>query len=178
MKKLLLLSGPFHVGKTTVANELCNRLGFTKVSSGDYLRGIAKMRGMTNERIQLQKIGDQLDIETDYKWIVSEVSAKEIERQTKVEFWLFDSVRKHRQVEHFRAAYNDFVCHVHLTCPEATLRKRYSEGEIGGNSYDDAILHPNEVEARSLQTIADLVIDTSDRAGSDIANLILQNWRA
>lgn len=170
--RIVLLSGPFKVGKTTLTGELIESFGFRKISSSGYLRqlvpGIELMDEAASRR-PLQEKGDQLDIETDYNWVVDPVAVNAIANFSENENWLFDAVRKPRQVEHFRARFSNAVTHVHLTAPEATLKAR---SQLTDAEYSRDISHPNEIAARSLDKIADLVVDTSLCTPQQIARLI------
>jgi adenylosuccinate synthase len=160
---LLLLSGPTAVGKSTIAKELINSYRFKTVRTGLYLTELARTRNLGTSRTDLQLIGDALDIETDYQWVV-DVSAAAIGASFDRGNWIFDCVRKQRQVEHFRERYGRFVLHVYLTADESVLNERYNRrillgDEYNGNTpYEIAGLHPNEIAARQLIGMADLAI--------------------
>lgn len=165
MKAIVLLSGPIAVGKSSIAVALQDHHGFSRISSSGYLKGLAAKQGLGNERPILQRLGDDLDVLTDYRWLIDEVAKSTIQSRPEVSRWLLDSVRKQRQVEHFREQFGASVLHVHLTAPEDILRQRYeSRAASAGNNqeatpYELAIGHPNEIAARQLIRIADHVAD-------------------
>lgn len=176
VQRLILLSGAVGAGKTSIANTLIAQFEFKKIGSSDYLLSLippAELKEGDERRRQLQELGDHLDHTTDYRWIVDPVATGAIARAPLVSNWLVDAVRKKRQVEHFRELLGSNLRHIHLTAPEAVLRARYTER--GGN-YDEAIAHSNEVNARSLITIADDVIHTTEASPHDIAEHILRFW--
>lgn len=163
---ILLLSGPVAVGKSTLASHLVGDHGFRTIRSGKYLQALALQAGSDTSRVALQRLGDNLDEQTDYAWLINDVAAPQIDGAPEQARWLLDSVRKERQVEHFRRRFAGDVLHVHLTAAEDVLRTRYgarlaagAEYE-GGTPYEDAVEHPNEVASRGLINIADLVVDT------------------
>lgn len=165
---ILLLSGPVAAGKSTLASQLVNNYAFRTIRSGKYLQALALQAGSGSSRVELQRLGDDLDEQTDYAWLVNDVAAPQIDGAPEQALWLLDSVRKERQVEHFRSRFAGDLLHVHLSAPEGVLRTRYgarlaagAEYE-GGTPYEDAIKHPNEVASRGLVNIANLVVDTSD----------------
>jgi hypothetical protein len=165
---ILLLSGPVAVGKSTLASHLVGEHGFRTIRSGKYLQTLALQAGSDTSRVALQHLGDNLDERTDYAWLINDVAAPQIDGTPEQARWLLDSVRKKRQVEHFRSRFAGDVLHVHLTAAENVLRVRYrarlaagSEYE-GGTPYEDAVKHPNEAASRGLVNIADLVVDTGD----------------
>lgn len=160
---VLLLSGPVAVGKSTLATQLVEDHGFRTLRSGNHLRSVATQLGADTTRRTLQELGDTLDLRTDYLWLIDDVASPQIEAAPGHARWLLDSVRKERQVEHFRSRF-PHVVHVHLTATEEVLRARYDArlaagGEYeGGTPYDAAIGHPNEVASRGLVRIADHVV--------------------
>lgn len=165
---ILLLSGPVAVGKSTFGRELVDHHGFRTIRTGNYLQALAQESGSDSSRIGLQYLGDALDERTDFAWLVNDVAAPQIDSTRQHARWLLDSVRKARQIEHFRGRFSSDVLHVHLTAPEDVLRARYEArlaagGEYtGGTPYTEAITSPNEAASRALIKIADLVIDTND----------------
>lgn len=173
---VLLLSGPIGVGKTTVSDALVEA-GFSKIRSGKYLESRAQASGRSCDRTSLQQLGDELDAETDYRWLIDAVAVPTIEAAKGSHLWLVDAVRKRRQVEHFRSRFGASVRHLHLIAPESVLKERYDAriaagGEYAGNtSYDIAARHPNEVAARALVEIADVVCDMTELAAADIVKL-------
>ncbi|AVR08429.1 hypothetical protein GNZ25_27275 [Burkholderia thailandensis] len=178
MKRLLLLSGAMRAGKSSVAHALKENYSFSGISSGGYLRTCGKPDAVLNLRSWLQETGDQLDIETDFAWVVDSVAVPAIAASPSVENWLFDAVRKPRQIEHFRARFGQIVRHVHLSASEDILRERYAVGAApsGAAAYVTAITHANEIAARSLGTIADEIFDTTTVTANDIAAQIIDAW--
>jgi len=178
MPTVVLFSGPIAVGKSSVARELLERFSFDRVSTGTYLSQLAQQRGTAVSRTSLQEIGDRLDEESDYRWVIDNVAVSTIASKPNVTHWLLDSVRKHRQVHHFRHHYGSSIAHVHLTASETILEARYNArliagGEYAGNTpYSVAIQHPNEISSRSLIDVADLVINVEGRSSNDIATEI------
>jgi cytidylate kinase len=176
----VLLSGPVAGGKSAVARELVERHGFQSIRSGAYLASLASRRGLGTSRTILQRLGDELDQETDYRWLIDDVAVPALETTSDRSHWLLDSVRKRRQVEHFRARFQRSVLHAHLTAPEQILRARYvsrmaAGAEYTGNTaYETAIAHPNEISARSLIDIADIVLDASVMSARDAATAIVE----
>ena len=165
---VLLLSGPVAVGKSTLATQLVEGHGFRTLRSGNHLRSLATQLGTDPNRRALQELGDALDLRTDYLWLVDDMALPQIEAAPGHARWLLDSVRKERQIEHFRSRF-PYVVHVHLIATEEVLRARYGArlaagGQYeGGTPYDVAFGHPNEVASRGLIRIADYVVgSTSD----------------
>jgi hypothetical protein len=179
MPLLLLISGPVAVGKSAIACELVDRHGFQIIRSGAYLAELAARDGRQASRVALQQLGDALDEQTDYRWLIDDVTGVALHANPDHMRWLLDCVRKKRQVEHFRTRFNKSVVHVHLTAMEPILRDRYmrrlSAGAeyIGDTAYEAAIAHPNEICARALIAIADFVLDVSQVLPPEAAAKIL-----
>jgi adenylosuccinate synthase len=182
METILLLSGPIAVGKSTLAATLIGQHGFHPLKSSHYLRDVCRDREIQGSRASLQDLGDRLDIETDYRWLVDAVARPQLEATPSQSRWLIDSVRKERQIEHFRAAFGGRIRHLHVWAPEDVLRQRYQlrfeagEHAEGGTSYEEAISHSNETSARGLKEVADLAanlarFDTSTLASAVVAAL-------
>lgn len=172
MEMLVLLSGPIAVGKTSVRQELLAAHGFEHVRSSAYLKELAQTEGRTS----LQDLGDRLDEETDYRWLLDSVARPGFMALPGQQRWLVDAVRKKRQVEHFRDAYGPLVLHVHLTAPEEILKQRYaSRLSTSGDQpeYAIAIEHENETASRRLIDIADLVLDANLLTPQGLAQLIV-----
>ncbi|HET7160176.1 MAG TPA: AAA family ATPase [Burkholderiales bacterium] len=171
IEMLVLLSGPVAVGKTTLRQALMATHQFDYVRSSGYLKQIAAQRSLKGERTGLQDLGDDLDRLTDYRWLLDEVARPGFAASPDQRRWLIDAVRKHRQVEHLRAAYGDAILHVHLHASEAVLRQRYAARD-DVTPYDVAVQHDNEIASRSLVGIADLVIDMGATPVEQAAQLV------
>jgi AAA domain len=172
--RIVLLSGPFKVGKSTVTGELVKEYGFRKISSSDYLRTLTPSLSQLDDaqvRLLLQEKGDDLDTQTDYLWVVDPVAASAIKQMPENSDWLIDAVRKRRQVEHFRAQFGAAVAHFHLVAPDAILKARSG---LSDEAYELAINHSNEINSRALKDIADRVFDTSLQSPQQIAELIVK----
>ena len=178
VKRLILLSGPLAVGKTTLRERLLTEHGFEYVRSSQYLMEKARREGLPMDRRGLQELGDRLDRDTDYHWVVDDVAKPSMAALPSQDDWLVDAVRKVRQVEHFRNMAAATVRHVHLTAPDTVLRERYELRRLQGSGkdsvpYEDAIAHDNEKKARSLIGIADLVLDMSEMSVEEAVERIL-----
>jgi cytidylate kinase len=180
MEMLLLFSGPIAVGKSEIAKVLINNHQFRSLGSGAYLRNYANSRGLESNRAALQRLGDSLDDETDYRWIVDDIATPNIKAHPEQAFWLMDSVRKERQVRHFKDAFGINVLHTHFTAREDVLEKRYSErlsagNEYGGNTpYSVAAKSQNEISSRGLREIADVILDLTKASPEEAAEAILK----
>lgn len=176
-QRILLVSGPVAVGKTSVIRFLTERYGFKKLSSGNYLYELAKRERLGVGRLDLVNLGDQLDDKTAYRWVVSEVAVPALQEYPDQRAWVFDSVRKKVQVEHFRKEFDERVFHVHLTAPDEVLRERVSARgrEADENAeFDQVIATANEQEARSLENMADHLEGNHSQSAEQTARLIAE----
>lgn len=178
-QRIIIVSGPIGVGKSSIVADLIERFSFRKLSSGAYLNSLAEQLGQAPTRLNLVQLGDQLDDDTDYRWVVDKVAVPTIRNSPDNERWVFDSVRKRSQVAHFNAEFPGQVCHIHFSAKEETLKNRYCarsrESDIA-TSYETAIDTNNEREARSLQEIADIVIETGGREACEISVLAFEEY--
>lgn len=164
---ILLFSGPAAAGKSSICLLLEEQQQFVPIKSSIYLRSIVEKSGDQVTRDVLQQTGDRLDTQTDYNWLIESVAKPQMATRPEHDRWYVDSVRKREQIGRFVVAFPGQIFHVHVTAPDDILRSRLlqrSTTDRGANyekSFDEHILHPNEIAARSLGDIADLVIDTS-----------------
>jgi adenylosuccinate synthase len=125
--------------------------------------------------------GDRLDDETDFKWLIDNVAVPAITANKDNDWWLLDSVRKKRQVDHFRDRFGKWVFHVHLVARESIVEERYSRRliaghEMGNVSYATTIAHANERSSRSLVDIADFIVDLGSASSEAAASSIVKKW--
>jgi dephospho-CoA kinase len=57
---VIALSSRIGAGKSTIARALAERLGWPRVSFGDYVREVARNQGMEESRTVLQEVGESL----------------------------------------------------------------------------------------------------------------------
>lgn len=178
-QRLIICSGPIAVGKSSVIGHLTEKHDFRMIRSGAYLTEVAAQRGIDPTRLRLVELGDQLDLETDYRWVVDHVAIPSMNEAPAQRYWIFDSARKRKQVRHFKEALPDSVCHIHFTAPDEILTSRYESRNRKGDNlteYQRAIDTDNEREARSLVEIADCVIDTSEHSAVYVAGRALEEF--
>lgn len=176
---ILLISGPAGVGKTSITDVLEKSFNYQPLKSSKYLREIANKKNIPITRENLQLIGDQLDDKTDFQWIVEEVAKPQILIKSSNINWLLDSVRKKKQVSHFRSEIGWKIFHMHITASGETIKTRFSKRLLEQDNleyeqcYEKLIKHPNEIESRSLGKIADGVLHYEDITPSEAAQKII-----
>ena len=177
---IILLSGPAAVGKTTICQRLIEAHDFRLIKSSDHLRSIANQMGVEISRESLQSIGDDLDAETDYLWLVEQVAIPQMQKRPEHGRWIIDSVRKGRQVEHFRKKLSDGAKHIHIGAREDVVRERFEmrRADAGFGQYErtysEHISHPNEISSRGLREVADFVLDYSEIGAGEACAQILK----
>ena len=123
---ILLFSGPAAVGKSTACSVLEKFHGFIPIKSSSYLRDAARTNSREITRASLQEIGDQLDVDTDFKWLIEAVAKPQMSLMPNQQLWFVDSVRKMKQVQHFKNIFGSQVTHVHITASEELLKCRFT----------------------------------------------------
>ncbi len=176
---ILLFSGPAGVGKTSITEVMEKCHGFKLLKSSLHLREIAIEKQIPISRKALQTIGDDLDIETNFQWIVDKVAIPQISRTMHHGRWLLDSIRKREQIAHFKKLEKFKVFHVHITASEGTIKTRFYERNLKGEEnqyekpYEELLQHPNEISSRQLDKFADFVLLYEKMTPAQAAEVIL-----
>ena len=174
---IVLFSGPIAVGKSTVSSILENQHGYERIRTSRYLKSLLLSSHKQPSRTELQNCGDDLDIKTDYNWVIDDVFLPALSQSPSQQKWLFDSVRKPQQISNFKQKFGAQVIHFHLTASEALLIQRYTDHESNSNnevSYMTATSHENEVISRSLIALADYVIEVDKLTSEEIVKEIIK----
>lgn len=175
-KIILVLSGEICTGKSTISDKLEKEFGFLHCKTRDGLNYLAEKKyvGASQDRDFLQKFGEELDNEGGGKWVLDyfqEIYEKDFATNN---FYVVDSARILKQIQHMRNAYSYFVYHVHLTGSPAELERRfYERGDIKSlpedeqkSKYKRYKANATEAQVNSMASEADLVIDT-DRCNDE-----------
>lgn len=176
MPKIVALSGPVGVGKSSFANALAPRHTIKRVSTRQL---IITRKNTPEERGALQAAGDQLDSETGGAWVADGASeaAQDCTDDTII---IMDSVRIEPQLEQLRERFGKAnVRHVHLTAPDAVLEKRYLERPAAFKEFDTyAALKksPTEAAIEQLAAVADVVVDASKSSPQSLAAYAMAGW--
>ena len=166
---VVALSGPIRAGKSTLAQQMQERLDARVVKTKELIGHQVKLS--SRARSNLQRAGDKLDRETDGAWVaraLADVLASDGDHEP--QYVVIDAVRIAPQIDHLRKAFPTLI-HVHLEANDAELEKRYA-AEVGTvtelESY--AALRKNRTERKigGLAKIADVVIETDRATAEDV----------
>ncbi len=70
MAQIVILTGRTCNGKSTLAMLLREEYGFEIFDTSERLQREARKRSRRRDRLTLQKLGDALDKETNFKWVL------------------------------------------------------------------------------------------------------------
>ena len=159
MSTVIGVSGRMNSGKTTLTNELAKKLDCKVVSFGDYVRKLAAERGLPLERIQLQKLGQDL-VDNNLHSFCLEVISQGNEKPYNT--LIIDGIRHKvvlQKIKELIPSQNFFFVFIKTT--EEVLIER---DETRPLSTPRELLEkdPTEIEVvNSLESFADIVIDNS-----------------
>ncbi|MFW5865679.1 MAG: (d)CMP kinase [Nanoarchaeota archaeon] len=172
---ILTLNGKGGSGKSTVARILAQKLDFKHYSSGDFMRSLARERGLS--LLELSKLA-----ESD-KSIDEEIDRRQIKLGEKEDDFIIDA----RLAAHFIP---DSV-KIFLECDDMTRAKRIlaaNRSEEDNPDIDTTIANIRTREASEVKRYGtyygfnpydvsnyDLVIDTSTRSPEEIADMVLDH---
>jgi adenylosuccinate synthase len=177
-KIIILLSGEIAVGKTTLASKLEERFEFKILKTRDALKALAKkkLKGEEPDRSFFQKFGTDLDKKDNGKWVLDFFQNDFGFSFEKNDFFIIDSVRILKQVEHFRKAYSFSVYHIHLIASQNVLKERFlKRRDISELSQSSALTKykaikkdATEQQVNTFSDDADLTIDTGLSTHEDV----------
>lgn len=164
MRNVIVISGPIAVGKSEVARAIVERYSARRLSTGDLIRASLPSG---SDRAAQQTAGDRLDRQTKGMWVATALGRLRQDDPgiAASDTVVVDSVRRLEQVDELREAFGTEtrVLHVHLTAPDAVLRRRYRIRRRASDpvDYDEVRARPPESAIESLAAPADIVIDYS-----------------
>ena len=161
---VLAFSGKISSGKTSLTKDLSSYLGWPRVSFGDYVRSVAIDRGLDNERIVLQQLGEEL-LNNDIYIFCKAVLAQSNWQGGPL---IIDGVRHKAVLETLYELISPLpLIHVHLSIAEDIRQKRLNlENKIDN-------LHSTEYENYYLlSTTADVILEVSDSLSNARSTLV------
>lgn len=178
---VVLLGGVIAAGKSTLARELVAHHQFIRVSTGAALEKRALAQGLAINRSVLQRMGDELDEETDGVWTIDLIDEARQGNPAVLRF-LVDSARRDFQIRHARSRWSTQALYVHLTVPFEVARSRYEARRATERESDELVpfeeakRSPTEVHAETLAKYADVILDMHElspaAAASEVAAAI------
>jgi adenylosuccinate synthase len=178
MPKIIALSGPVGVGKSSFADALAKRHPIKRVSTRQLI--IAR-KNPHQERGSLQEAGDLLDEETGGAWVADGASeaAKNCGEGIII---VMDAVRIAPQLQKLRERFGaGNVRHIHLTAPDAILEQRYRDRPAKFKefaTYAELKKSATEAVIEKLADIADVVVDASKSSPLSLATYAMAGWLA
>lgn len=164
--RIVALSGPVGSGKTTLARSLATKFDAVHIRTQDLMADAAVGLGVVlePERRAMQNFGEQLDRDTDERWVADQVAKFVAGEGARGALLIVDAVRTLRQVDALREVFPAAVTHIHVHAPEAVLTQRYQNRHDSGfaelSSYQDVAEDPTEANVVTLTGDADITIDT------------------
>jgi dephospho-CoA kinase len=141
---VIALSSRIGAGKSTIAKAVSERLGWPRVSFGDYVREIARNQGMQESRATLQELGESL-VQNDAAGFTKAVLSKVNFRSGAV----VDGVR-HMEILHAlqRLAAPLPVHLIYVDTAEEVRIQRLTERGMTAEEIKTADSHSTEVQVR------------------------------
>ena len=167
---IVVVSGPVAGGKSSLAKALAKRFNGARLSTRELLMP-RLTPGQAPTREALQKIGADLDEETEGSWVADRFSRRIFDASESLA--VVDSVRIAGQIEAMRRAFGSEVRHVHITASRETCAKRYEERRARAEvkeaaTYSDVVSDPTEAQVDSLGPMADISVDTDHSGEEDV----------
>jgi adenylosuccinate synthase len=173
---IVVLSGEIGAGKSTLAENLTRNFGFKILKTKDALKYYSKKfkkQSHEDDRMFLQRVGEQMDKKTNGKWVVEYFQKSIIENDKTI----LDSSRIQLQINALRESFGyQKVIHVYLNASEKTLELRHFERNHldledfkAIQEYKAYKSNPTEQRVTELANEADLVIDTDKLSPLDNA---------
>lgn len=172
-KLIVLLSGEICTGKSTLCENLRQRFDFKILKSKEALKQIyiEQNKRLKEGRTSLQKIGEQLDKETNGAWVRDFFQSEILQAN----FVVIDAVRIIEQVDCFRKSYGHNVVHIHLQASNLLLKQRFVKRNDVNDSeanllelYDKVKSDRTEKQVNSMERKADLVVNTERNKPEDV----------
>lgn len=171
---IVVVSGPVAGGKSHLARALADRFDGVRLSTREALMPRLGP-GEAPTRAALQRIGAELDADTDGRWVADRLSRRIYDADT--DLVIVDAARIATQVQGLRQAFGREVRHVHVTASRETCAARYeqrrSRAEVQeAASYDEVMSDPTEAQVDSLGDEADIAIDSDRDAPDDVVTRV------
>ncbi len=168
---VIAFAGPIGSGKSTVSAAIAEALGLPRASFGDYVRSVAKQRGLTQDRETLQLVGSEL-IENGWgpfcKAVLSQAGWK------RGDGIVVDGIRHIEAIEALRqmtAPLKFFPVFISIEGEDRKSRLM-SKGIMDDGEKSKIESHSTEVQVSSLHSKASLVLDGSQPISELVGQII------
>ncbi len=165
---LVSFAGRMGSGKTTISSTVATALGWARVGFGDYVRAVARQRGMGDSRETLQALGESLLAEGSERFCRAVLAQADWQPGQSL---IVDGIRHVQVVDALRqlAEPSQFLL-VLISTDEEVRRYRLQQRDGDGQgSLHQAELHSTETQVQSfLPEIADLIVN-GDRSPYKVA---------
>jgi adenylosuccinate synthase len=177
--QIVLLSGSVAAGKTTLWELLTKTFPSESIhilKTKELIRELASKKlkaKLPAERRAMQDFGDQLDRETNGRW-VRDGLVRLVNQFINTEaspIFIVDAVRVVSQIKAIRESYGFSVIHMHLKAPDDELAKRYERRSSDMKelkSFSEVVKNKTELQVRELEKRADVVVDTKECTPEDV----------
>jgi len=159
MSRLVVcFAGGIGSGKSLVSKKVAAALGWPRVSFGDYVRGVARQRGLDQTRETLQQVGAELvagNVEDFCRGVLDHAE------WSSGESLVVDGIRHLEVMDTLRSmTVPSVVVLVFVDVGRAERKRRVLERAIGDISFENAERHSTEIQVGGrLREAADIVID-------------------
>jgi cytidylate kinase len=167
---VIALSSLIGAGKSTIARELSERLGWPRVSFGDYVREIARNRGLEESRVTLQELGESL-VQNDAEGFTHAVLSKINFNSGAV----VDGIRHKQILDALARVVDPLAVHlIYVETGEQTRFKRLSERGMTPADVMAADAHSTEVQVRGVLSEGASLYARGDGNTGETADMILE----
>lgn len=167
---ILAFSGGIYSGKTTLSQEIANKLGWKRTSFGDYVRAVAKQKGIESSRENLQQLGEKI-IESG--WDIFCTNVLSLVNWQNGENLIVDGIRHKEALEYLKKLTfpsNVYLIYIALDLTNRINRIVNSDSNIDLKKLD---LHSTEKQVASvLPSISDLIIDGNKKIEDTISQIL------
>jgi adenylosuccinate synthase len=160
VRNVLLLTGRKYTGKSGLADALGARFGYELLKSSEVIKGIATARGSGIDRLSLQKLGAELDQETQSRWLYDRVMELADRRHSNRPI-VVDNVATEAQLGWFRKSGALQTVHAHLFATTEELTNRFERNNTEQLSYPELDLIKNDKDVEFFKADADIRVQTA-----------------
>lgn len=169
---VICLSGGIGSGKSEVSRQLAERLACARASFGDYVRSVARSRGIEENRECLQALGEELVTDNLRSFCAAVLKMANWQPRSVL---VLDGIRHIEALEMVRELVSPVqVILVHLGTPDEVRAARLSRSRPRDAAQLPALdQHPTEVQVRDrLRERADIVLDGTLSVGSLVDSIV------